>query len=180
MSEVTEKTYAVTLEKPTPQAKFGISFAKAEDGSVVVKNVDEKGLAATSALKEGDKIKSINGKDVSSMTAGETARMMSKAPSGPISIIASFDEEVGAEESSPLLLKEETIVIDDGKIAQSQSGMLGTVIFVVQCLAAIIISIYFDYGTVDEFTTEKYIIFRDIMVMLLLGFGYCKCDSMLP
>ena len=173
MSEVTEKTYSVTLEKATPQTKFGISFAKADDGSIVVRNVDEKGLAASSALKEGDKIKSINGKDVSTLSAGETARMMSKAPSGPISIVASFDEEVGAEESSPLL-KEETILIDDGTIARSESGMLGNVIFVVQCLAAIIISMYFDYGAVDEFTTEKYIIFRDIMVMLLLGFGYCK------
>ena len=30
----------------------------------------------------------------------------------------------------------------------------------------------FEYGSVDDFTQAKYTIFRDIMVMLLLGFGY--------
>jgi hypothetical protein len=59
-------------------------------------------------------------------------------------------------------------------IASKMSGMLGTVIAAVQIAAFIIIFVFFRYDDVDQFTTEKYIIFRDIMVMLLLGFGYCK------
>lgn len=57
-------------------------------------------------------------------------------------------------------------------IAAQMSGLLGKVIFGVQVVAAAVIFLFFSYDSVDEFTTQKYIIFRDIMVMLLLGFGY--------
>jgi hypothetical protein len=59
------------------------------------------------------------------------------------------------------------------------SGLLGKVIAAVQIVAFAVIFILFRYDDVDEFTTEKYIIFRDIMVMLLLGFGYCKSKDTL-
>eukprot|EP00979_Chaetoceros_neogracilis_P015284 scaffold5648_cov279-Chaetoceros_neogracile.AAC.3 len=42
----------------------------------------------------------------------------------------------------------------------------------VQVAAAAVIFLLFSYDSVDKFTTQQYIIFRDIMVMLLLGFGY--------
>ncbi len=57
-------------------------------------------------------------------------------------------------------------------IAASMTGPLGATIGGLQVLAVAIIFSFFSYGDVDEFTTEKYVIFRDIMVMLLLGFGY--------
>jgi ammonium transporter Rh len=57
-------------------------------------------------------------------------------------------------------------------IASEMSGLLGTVIGVVQVVAAVVIFLLFSYDDVDAYTTQKYIVFRDIMVMLLLGFGY--------
>lgn len=64
-------------------------------------------------------------------------------------------------------------------IASQMSGLLGTVISGVQVAAFLIIFLLFKYDTdAEDFTTEKYIIFRDIMVMLLLGFGYCKSKNM--
>ncbi len=59
-------------------------------------------------------------------------------------------------------------------IASSLSGSLGTVILAIQVAAAAILFTLFSYDAVDEFTSDKYMIFRDIMVMLLLGFGYCE------
>lgn len=57
-------------------------------------------------------------------------------------------------------------------VAAQLSGMLGQTIAVVQIIAAVVFLLLFSYDSVDNFSTEKYIIFRDIMVMLLLGFGY--------
>jgi len=56
--------------------------------------------------------------------------------------------------------------------ASSMSGRVGITIAVVQVIFAVFLSLFFGYADVGEYTTEKYIIFRDIMVMLLLGFGY--------
>jgi len=75
---------------------------------------------------------------------------------------------MASEEAS--LLKVNYSGTDD--IASQMSGLLGKVIAAVQIVAFAVIFILFRYDDVDEFTTEKYIIFRDIMVMLLLGFGY--------
>mmetsp|Transcript_12003 Transcript_12003/g.13426 ORF Transcript_12003/g.13426 Transcript_12003/m.13426 type:complete len:421 (-) Transcript_12003:79-1341(-) len=57
-------------------------------------------------------------------------------------------------------------------LAASMSKPLGMVIGGVQVVTVAVILLLFSYDSVEEFTTEKYIIFRDIMVMLLLGFGY--------
>lgn len=179
MSEVTEQTYSVTLEKKSPTSKFGVAFRNGDDGSVIVQNISKDSVAADSQLKEGYKIISINGQDVTGMTAKAAANLMVKAPSGPLSIVASHcDEEMGIDESSSLIPKEENNLLDDGKIAQSMSGTLGLVILMVQLIAVIVVWVKFGYSSVDKFTTEKYIIFRDIMVMLLLGFGYCKSKNM--
>jgi len=75
---------------------------------------------------------------------------------------------MASEEAS--LLKVNYSGTDD--IASQMSGLFGKVIAAVQIVAFAVIFILFRYDDVDEFTTEKYIIFRDIMVMLLLGFGY--------
>lgn len=57
-------------------------------------------------------------------------------------------------------------------LAASMQGPLGLTIGGLQVIALAILLSMFSYGEVEEFATEKYIIFRDIMVMLLLGFGY--------
>ena len=59
-------------------------------------------------------------------------------------------------------------------IAASLSKQLGLVILCVQIAAAAIIFTLFNYQDVSYYDSSKYMIFRDIMVMLLLGFGYCK------
>jgi len=56
--------------------------------------------------------------------------------------------------------------------AFSMSRSVGITIAVVQVVFAVLLSLFFGYADVGEYTVEKYIIFRDIMVMLLLGFGY--------
>jgi len=53
--------------------------------------------------------------------------------------------------------------------ASFTSGPVGTIIGCIQVVFAMFL---YSYADVDEYTTEKYIVFRDIMVMLLLGFGY--------
>mmetsp|Transcript_30037 Transcript_30037/g.35686 ORF Transcript_30037/g.35686 Transcript_30037/m.35686 type:complete len:413 (-) Transcript_30037:121-1359(-) len=63
-----------------------------------------------------------------------------------------------------------TVKISDA--ASSMSGKVGITIAAVQVIFAVFLSLFFSYADVGEYTTEKYIIFRDIMVMLLLGFGY--------
>lgn len=57
-------------------------------------------------------------------------------------------------------------------VAASNSSSLGMVIGGFQVVVLAVLMGLFTYGDVTEYTTEKYIIFRDIMVMLLLGFGF--------
>ena len=85
-------------------------------------------------------------------------------------------KDAASDIEAPLIepIMEEPFMIDDYAIAQSMSGMLGSVILVVQVFAAAVIFLLFSYGKTEDFTTQQYIIFRDIMVMLLLGFGYRK------
>ena len=59
-------------------------------------------------------------------------------------------------------------------IASSLSGKLGINILVIQLVAAVLLYTLFSYDAVSAYDSDKYMIFRDIMVMLLLGFGYCK------
>ena len=177
-SVLTEKSYSVILPKQTAKSKFGVGFTTSEDkNDVIIKSIAPDSVAASSDLKLGDKVVSVNGEPIqgSGKTAKETAAILSRAPPGGLEIVASYDEET-------LLLpenvekggSESASYFDDGLIAESMSGMLGLVIAAVQVVAAAAIFMYFDYGEVGDFTTQQYIIFRDIMVMLLLGFGYRK------
>lgn len=59
-------------------------------------------------------------------------------------------------------------------IAASLSKQLGQIILVIQIAAAAVVFTLFSYEDVSDYDQNKYMIFRDIMVMLLLGFGYCK------
>jgi len=73
-------------------------------------------------------------------------------------------------EETPLMSASKQSGVSDA--ASSMSGPVGMVIAAVQVIFAVFLASLFSYADVDEYTTEKYIIFRDIMVMLLLGFGY--------
>ena len=178
-----ESTYSVVINKPKPSSVVGASFIADEEG-IKVASITPDGLAAGTDLKKGDKVISINGQSVESMTAKESVSILRSAK-GPVEIVAVMPsiEDEGEEieddmedEEAPLIAKsdEGEAPLDDGKIAESMSSDLGLVILLVQVVAAVGIFKHFDYGEVDEFTTQKYIIFRDVMVMLLLGFGYCK------
>jgi ammonium transporter Rh len=57
-------------------------------------------------------------------------------------------------------------------IAKESSGSVGYLIGGVQVLALLYLFFYSGYADVEEYSPQQYIIFRDIMVMLLLGFGY--------
>lgn len=70
---------------------------------------------------------------------------------------------------------EETPLVGAAKAfdtASSMSSAVGITIAAVQVIFAGFLTFYVSYADVNEFTTVKYVIFRDIMVMLLLGFGY--------
>lgn len=71
-------------------------------------------------------------------------------------------------------------------VADEETGLIGTkksslaatmsmpiimVMGLLQIVALVIVMAMFDYGSLDGYK-DKYIIYRDIMVMLLLGFGY--------
>eukprot|EP00558_Chaetoceros_sp_UNC1202_P008374 CAMPEP_0197235474 /NCGR_PEP_ID=MMETSP1429-20130617/2888_1 /TAXON_ID=49237 /ORGANISM="Chaetoceros sp., Strain UNC1202" /LENGTH=77 /DNA_ID=CAMNT_0042694065 /DNA_START=19 /DNA_END=249 /DNA_ORIENTATION=+ len=75
--------------------------------------------------------------------------------------------DLEAHEGTGLLEK----YTNGNSIAQDASGFLGTVLLLIQVVAAAVFFILFSYDSADDYTTQKYIIFRDIMVMLLLGFG---------
>ena len=57
-------------------------------------------------------------------------------------------------------------------IAKESSSSVGYLIGGVQILTLLYLFFFSSYADVDAFTTPQYVIFRDIMVMLLLGFGY--------
>jgi len=70
---------------------------------------------------------------------------------------------------------EESSLLNNGSAldaASSMSGAVGIVIASVQVIFAVLLALLFSYADVGEYHVEKYVIFRDIMVMLLLGFGY--------
>ena len=163
------------LQKKTANTRLGLVFVSGNDG-VKVSDISPNSLADKSDIQVGDKVLTINGRDVNGMSSSDTASLLRKS-TGPVAIVTEVEEEDAASDiEDPLIepVKEESSMIDDHAIAQSMSGMLGSVILVVQVVAAAVIFLLFSYGKTEDFTTQQYIIFRDIMVMLLLGFGYRK------
>jgi hypothetical protein len=59
-------------------------------------------------------------------------------------------------------------------VASQFSASLGKVILAAQAALLVVLFLFFNYDSTEDYSTQKYIVFRDIMVMLLLGFGYCK------
>ena len=175
MSLISSASKSTVLEKKNVTTRLGIVFTSGADG-VKVSDISPNSLADESDIKVGDKILAINGQDVNGMSSKDTASLLRKS-TGPVTIMTEVDEEDAPSDiEAPLIepVKEESSIIDEHAIAQSMSGMLGSVILAVQVVAAAAFFLMFSYGKTEDFTTQQYIIFRDIMVMLLLGFGYRK------
>ncbi len=162
LSSGTTSSYKVV--KPSKKTIVGIAFQNDEDGSISVANIRDNGLAARTGIRVGDRVKEINGVPMDNKTSADAAGMI-RDSTGEVYITAvSFDEGAPAEdEESAQLFPNE---------AGLSSFPLGFTIIVLQVVAAYVMFTYFDYGSVGEFSTQEYIIYRDIMVMLLLGFGY--------
>mmetsp|Transcript_14533 Transcript_14533/g.20718 ORF Transcript_14533/g.20718 Transcript_14533/m.20718 type:complete len:471 (+) Transcript_14533:103-1515(+) len=159
-------SYSVSMKKKR-NAKIGVSLAKDEtNGDIRVTRVAESGLAAKSNLRAGDKIMSINGKSVEGLSPEAVAAML-RASAGHIDIEAEYadDEEMPTEDDN-LLSKE---VNTD--YAVGLSGWLGFLIFLIQVAFVVYAGVFMTIDT-ENSTKAEYMIFRDIMVMLLLGFGY--------
>ena len=163
------------LQKKTAKTRLGLVFVSGND-RVKVSDISPNSLADKSDIQVGDKVLTINGRDVNGMSSKDTASLLRKS-TGPVAIVTEVEgKDAASDIEAPLIepIMEEPFMIDDYAIAQSMSGMLGSVILVVQVVAAAVIFLLFSYGKTEDFTTQQYIIFRDIMVMLLLGFGYRK------
>jgi len=178
----------ITLVKTDSTTRLGISFSSV-DGQVKVSGIAPKSLASKTDLREGDKVVTINGKSVSGMDSKNTAALL-RSVSGPIEIIAESEQEEEeatklndveeANSSSFLLAMEKNTTSSTlfeeqesfASFASTMSRALGLVISTLQVLVTIVLLFKFQYGNVEEYSTQKYIVFRDIMVMLLLGFGY--------
>jgi len=162
----TINSYTVQLKKPSQTTKLGISF-RAENEDLYITRIDQTGIAGTTNLREGDKVVSINGMATSNLTPNEASKLIRKAKK-KVSIVAEYGEDTWVQDEKTPLVSSSTDLI-----ASSLSTRVGAIIMSVQLLFALLIIIFFRYDSVGHnTTTAKYAIFRDIMVMLLLGFGF--------
>ncbi len=168
---MSQSSYAVKVNKSSPRQRVGVSFV-AEDDIVRVSKIEPSGLASTTDLREGDKILSINGTEIPGLSAKETAAILRQS-SGEIEILASNHEEEDIESFNKSVEEAETEA-EYPNIASTMSPMLGLVILLIQILTVGFIFTHFDNGSDSDFNRKQYVAFRDVMVMLLLGFGYCK------
>ena len=108
-SVTTESSRSVQLNKATKATKVGVSFQKADDGSVRIIKIRENSLASQTDLKVGDAVVSINGEAVdTSQDAAKTLR----AAKGPIELVV--QEELGEETEAESL----TVQEEDSKAAE--------------------------------------------------------------
>eukprot|EP00979_Chaetoceros_neogracilis_P000074 scaffold18_cov238-Chaetoceros_neogracile.AAC.1 len=167
-------TKTIILKKKTSNARLGLSFSSGDDGVRIV-DISPNSAAADADMNTGDKVLSINGKNVNDMSSKNAAALLRKSTGAIVIVIEQQNDDDKDVEAVPLIegtRDKESSIINDHAINQSMSGKLGGVILLVQAVAAAVIFLLFSYGRPEDFTTQQYIIFRDIMVMLLLGFGY--------
>ena len=131
-------TKTTALEKKSPTARLGIFFASGDDGVRII-DISPNSLAADTDMKTGDKVLTINEKDVNNMSSKETAALIRKS-TGTITVVTEPQEDNDVE-AAPLINKnkEESSAINDHAIAQSMSAVLETVILLVQVVAAAVI-----------------------------------------
>lgn len=168
-----ESRSSYLIKKESRTSKIGLALKNDEDGVLRVGRLAPDGLALTNGLRVGDVVTEINGIPVTTTDRYVAAKMLRDAK-GDLNIMTavsiddslqghSFDVEV-VDRTIP-----ETEMFD---MSHAHMYPLSFVLVSVQAFSALFIYNLFDYGTIDDFATSKYIVFRDIMVMLLLGFGY--------
>jgi ammonium transporter Rh len=160
-------SYSAKIDKASARSKVGISFG-AEDDSVTITKIEENSLAAKTDLQEGDKVTAINGVSTENLSARDSIKLVRKAKS---EVTIDVEKVIDVEEDLEMAT-EETGLLGGKDVAASMSGPLGTIIVGVQVVVAVLLFLFFDYASAEEFDQNEYMIFRDIMVMLLLGFGY--------
>jgi len=79
---------------------------------------------------------------------------------------------MASHESTPLVKNGPVVLSADTHNAKSMSSGLTNLILGINIVFAIFIGRYATYEDASEYTADQYMVFRDIMVMLLLGFGY--------
>jgi AhpD family alkylhydroperoxidase len=117
--------YSVTLNKKTKDTRVGILFKKYHEG-VKVADISKGGIALHSSLRVGDKILSIDGKEVTDMTAKQAASLL-RSTLGQVEIVAestnSSINKVGhSAESTPLLISTSTMNSDSTSTTTTTSA----------------------------------------------------------
>jgi len=164
-------TSSYVLKKGSQSNKVGITFTNDEDGNLRIAKVVSGGLAAKHGLEPGDVVTEINGVPVANADRYQAAQMIRNSE-GDLNIVTATS--IDASTSLANGPSFDAIVEDDPTVSMAALNKypISFVLIAVQAFAALVLFNSFEYGPVDEFATPKYIVFRDIMVMLLLGFGY--------
>ena len=163
-------TSSYKLVKPSKKSTVGIAFQNEKDGSISVANIRDNGLASKTGLRVGDRVTEVNGVPMDDKTSKDAANLIRKSQ-GEVTITAQSFDEMPIEE---IATEDEMVVTTDEEgerkmIFPNEAGLssfpLGFIIVVLQVVAVYNLYTFFDYGNVDTFTTQEYIIYRDIMVM---------------
>ena len=175
---MSETSYTLKLVKESQQSKVGVTFRNDDDGNLRVSKLDPNGLAGSNGLRVGDIVTEINGIPVTTTDRYVAAKMLREAE-GDLNIVAAasadfstddgfFDIKVANVSKSPEQVMQ--LIVHDEALLNLYP--LSFVLVVFQALVCMILYHGFEYDSLDNFTMDKYVIYRDIMVMLLLGFGY--------
>lgn len=97
MSVSTGSSKVVELKKASPSSKLGITLIQDDDGSVIVKGIDEGGIVCKSDINVGDKILSVNGVVADSH---KTAASALRSSSGNITVIIEGEEGQDQDQST--------------------------------------------------------------------------------
>ncbi len=163
-----DTTSSYKINKGSQRSKVGITFRNDADGNLRVAKLAPNGLAAANGLKVDDIVTEINGVSVENTDRYQAAQMVRDAE-GELNIVTANSVDASLANGASFDAIEEN---EFGGIAAVNKYPISFVLISIQAFAALVLFNGFEYGEVDEFATPKYIVFRDIMVMLLLGFGY--------
>lgn len=168
-----DTTSSYKISKTSQKSKVGLTFRNDEDGNLRIGKLTPGGPAEANGLKVDDLVTEINGVSVENTDRYRAAQMIRDAE-GDLNIVTanSVDASISMANNQSYdtidPIEEEEVI----GMATLNKYPLAFVLICIQAFAALVLCSRFEYGEVDEFAPEKYIIFRDIMVMLLLGFGY--------
>lgn len=185
MGKMSVQSYSsFKLVKQSPSSKVGVTFINDDEGNLRVAKLTPNGLAEANGLKIGDIVTEINGISVSHTHKYIAAKMVREA-NGDLNIVTSTHsvEEISTEDPGPEIYGD----VERAASPASKSGVMQLMIhdealfnmyplsFILVTLQIVVVMVLysgFTYGDLQNFTINQYIIYRDIMVMLLLGFGY--------